>query len=153
MQPNSSRDRHGRGVRGMVIPPAAPGFTPRPRRFDTAVIDAYAELDERFAAELAGLDIAVDTIPRMQLDADTTYFTREIAADGPVPLGRLIPTAVDSTGQPTRARIVVFRRPVEARCRNAEELAELLHRILVQLVAAYLNIDDTDIDPDIRAWD
>ncbi|MEZ2121509.1 metallopeptidase family protein [Corynebacterium sp. CCM 9203] len=147
MPVQSSRDRRGHGIRGPLIPPGTPRHRSVSQRFDAAVVDAYTPLLDAYPEQLLNLDVAVDTIPRMRLRPDLTVFPEEIAADGPVPLGRVIPAGVDSQGHPTRARIVIFRKPVEQRCTGVIERTELLRRVLTQLVAAHLNMDPTDIDP------
>lgn len=129
-----------------MLPPQAPRHRTRRQNFDVAVLEAYAPIQHAFADQLAGLDVAVDTIPRMRLRADMTVLPDEIIADGPVPLGRVIPAGVDPEGNPTRARIVVFRMPVEQRADTVLERQELLATILVALVANYLNLDPRDID-------
>ncbi len=48
-----------------------------------------------------------------------------------------------------RARIVLFRKPIERRAKDTEELGELLHEILVAQVAIYLDVDPSVIDPTI----
>ena len=115
--------------------------------FDQAVLEAYAPLQNRYFDQLAGVDLAVDTIPRMRLRADMTVLPEEIFADGPVPLGRVLQAGVDRSGRPTRARIVIFRMPVEQRAKSATDRHELLTIILTALVAQYLNLDPRDIDP------
>lgn len=141
------RNRRGRGPRGPLLPQQTPRFRTRREVFDMAVLEAYAPIQNSYARELGGLDLAVDTIPRMQLRADMTVLPDEIVADGPVPLGRLVPAGVDSQGRPTRARMVIFRMPVEQRCADDTERGELLATILTALVANYLNLDPEDIDP------
>ena len=74
----------------------------------------------------------------------------EIYADGPIPLGRVLQAGVDRAGNPTRARIVIFRMPIEQRCTNAVERSELLTVVLTALVAHYLNLDPRDIDPNFQ---
>ncbi|MBX8996815.1 metallopeptidase family protein [Corynebacterium testudinoris] len=150
MHTRSFRDRHGRGLRGPQVPMAAPRYRSRATSFDVAVLEAYAPLQHSYAQQLAQLDLAVDTVPRMRLRADMTVLPNEIIADGPVPLGRIIPAGIDSSGQPTRARLVVFRMPVEQRTANAQERQDLLTTILTALVANYLNLDPRDIDPDYQ---
>jgi len=54
---------------------------------------------------------------------------------------------VDVRGNPTRARIVLFRKPIERRAKDSAELAELLHEILVAQVATYLGVEPQVIDP------
>jgi len=114
--------------------------------FDQAVLEAYAPLQNRFFEQLTGVDLAVDTIPRMRLSSDM-IIPDEIFADGSVPLGRVLQAGVDRAGNPTRARIVLFRMPIEQRATNAIERAELLDTVLTALVAHYLNLDPRDINP------
>ena len=140
------RDRHGHGVRGPLMPVSVPRYRTRSMDFDQAVLEAYAPLQNRFFDHLTGVDLAVDTIPRMRLRPDM-IMPDEIVADGPVPLGRVLQAGVDRDGNPTRARIVIFRMPIEQRCTNATERAELLTMVLTALVAHYLNLDPRDIDP------
>ena len=94
------------------------------------------------------MDLAVDTIPRMRLSPDMTVLPDEIIADGPVPLGRVLQAGVDKHGNPTRARFVVFRMPIEHRTASTQERSELLTWVLTALVANYLNLDPRPISPD-----
>lgn len=130
-----------------MLPVDVPRHASRRRIFDRAVLEAYAPLYALYRAELVNLDIAVDTVPRMKLSAEMSVLPDEITADGPVPLGRVILPAIDPQGNPTRARIVIFRMPVEQRVRTAVERHELLTHVLTSLVANYLNVDPRDIDP------
>ena len=149
---NDRRDRHGRGVRGPLMPTKIPRYRRRPELFDAAVLEAYAPIQQQFAVELESLDIAVDTIPRMRLNMDWDSFPPEVVVDGPVPLGRIIQAGIDIHGYPTRARIVIFRMPIEQRVRGAKERQELLTIVLTQLVAQYLGIGPEDIDPHFRSY-
>lgn len=150
MHTRARRDRHGRGTRGPLIPHAVPRFRSRKELFDAAVLEAYSDIHTRYSSQLAYLDIAVDTIPRMRLRSDIIDLPEEIAADGPVPLGRLISAGVDAQGNPTRSRLVIFRMPIEQRVNNTYERVELLKTILTYLVANYLNIRPEDIDPEFQ---
>ncbi|MDU0478860.1 metallopeptidase family protein [Staphylococcus chromogenes] len=145
-----ARDRHARGPRGALYPQATPRFSTRSQKFDSAVLEAYAPIAAKFSAELSNLDLAVDTVPRMRLSADATVLPDEIVADGPVPLGRVIPAGVDRKGRPTRPRIVIFRKPIEQRVVTTAERNELLSTVLTALVADFLNIDPLAIDPDFQ---
>ena len=139
------RDAHGRGVRGPILPVGVPRYTTRSMDFDRAVVEAYAPFNNAYADQLAGVDLAVDTIPRMRLRADMTVLPDEIIADGPVPLGRVLNAEVDRAGRPTRARLVVFRMPIERRAPTAAERAELLEWVIRRLVATYLNMSPEDL--------
>lgn len=141
------RNRRRRGIRGPLVPQQTPRFRSRSELFDAAVLEAYAPIQNAFAAELAGLDLAVDTVPRMRLRSDMTVLPDDIVADGPVPLGRIVPAGVDSRGMPTRARLVIFRRPIEHRSTTHQERQELLSTVLTVLVANYLNVEPDTIDP------
>jgi predicted Zn-dependent protease with MMP-like domain len=53
---------------------------------------------------------------------------------------------VDRRGLPTRARIVLYRRPLEARARDGADMTDLLHEVLVEQIAAYLGLDPDVIE-------
>ncbi|EEI15883.1 hypothetical protein HMPREF0298_2324 [Corynebacterium lipophiloflavum DSM 44291] len=115
--------------------------------FDQLVLEAYAPLHNAYFDQLAGVDLAVDTIPRMRLRPDSVM-PDDTVADGPVPLGRILGAGVDRYGNPTRARIIVFRMPVERRAKTTAERSEMLTWILTALVANHLNMDPRDLDPE-----
>jgi len=64
-------------------------------------------------------------------------------------LERLIPAGVDVRGNATRARIVLFRKPIERRAKDVTELADLLHEVLVAQVATFLGVEPSVIDPEM----
>jgi predicted Zn-dependent protease with MMP-like domain len=140
--------RHGREIRGPLLPRDVPGWRSRAERFDMAVLEAYEPIERRFADRVSALDVAVDEIPRIApRDPENVQFPPEVIADGPIALARLIPAGVDVRGNNTRARIVLFRKPIERRAKDTTELTELLHDILVAQVATYLGVEPTVIDP------
>jgi len=113
-----------------------------------AVLEAYEPIERRWAERVATLDVAVDEIPRISpKDPDNESWPPEVIADGPVALARLIPAGVDVRGNSTRARIVLFRKPIERRAKDTTDLAELLHEILVAQIAIYLGVEPSVIDP------
>jgi len=132
--------------------PDLPRHRSRAEKFDAAVLDVYADVLDRFSDQLSGLDIAVDMIPRMRMDASISQWSDEVAADGPVPLGRLVPVGVDDEGTPTRPRLIVFRRPVEERSADRAELEQWLRFVIASLVATYLNVTPELVDPGFD-WD
>ncbi|MCF8610316.1 metallopeptidase family protein [Gordonia sp. HY285] len=146
-----ARDKRGRGLRGPILAPGIPARRTRSDAFDRAAVDAFAELDARWHDRLTGLDVAVDDIPgTLPRGADpseweTVAWPEEVTADGPVPLARLIPAAVDAQGRPTRAQIVLFRRPLELRALD-DDLHELLREVLIQQVATYLGVDEDTVE-------
>lgn len=138
---NRRRDRRGRGLRGRLFPASLPASASRSEQFDALVVDALEPIEARLPDELSGLDVAVDEVP------DVRPGRKEgLLYDGSVPLARLVPVGVDRSGVPTRARIVLYRKPLETRAKNAEELTELLHDVLIEQIAAYLGVEPDAID-------
>jgi predicted Zn-dependent protease with MMP-like domain len=137
-------------MRGPLLPPTVPGWRSRAERFDMAVLEAYEPIEREWHDRVVGLDVAVDEIPRIApKDPDNISWPPEVIADGPIALARLIPAGVDVRGNATRARIVVFRKPIERRAKDTLDLADLLHDVLVAQVATYLGVEPSVIDPTI----
>ncbi|OBF27960.1 metallopeptidase family protein [Mycobacterium sp. ACS4331] len=135
-------------MRGPLLPPTVPGWRSRAERFDMAVLEAYEPIERSWQERLTALDIAVDEIPRISpRDPENVQFPPEVIADGPIALARLMPAGVDVRGNATRARIVLFRKPIERRAKDTTELGDVLHEILVAQVATYLGVEPSVIDP------
>jgi predicted Zn-dependent protease with MMP-like domain len=132
-----------------MLPPTVPAWRTRGQKFDRLVLEAFAPLDTRWHDRLTKLDIAVDDVPKIRpLHPDSVTWPDEVVADGPVPLSRLIPAGVDRHGAATRARVVLFRKPLELRASDPDDLVDLLREVLVQQVATYLGVDPDVIDPE-----
>lgn len=115
-----------------------------------AVLEAYEPIERQWQERVSALDVAVDEIPRIApKDPESVQWPPEVIADGPIALARLIQAGVDVRGNSTRARIVLFRKPIERRVKDADELADLLHEILVAQVATFLGVEPNVIDPTI----
>jgi Zincin-like metallopeptidase len=164
------RDRHGRGLRGSLVPPGVPLHRTRAERFDDLVLLAVSQLEPRWEAELSGVEFGVEEIPPVIPDNDDPE---------PIPLARLEPGSVSPGGQeaagristdlpgltdlsglsdltglaelpelPARpARIVLYRRPLLARADGQEELAELVLDVIVEQFAHWLGVDPQTVDP------
>ena len=153
------RDRHGRGLRGRLIPYTVvlggrelriPASQTRGERFDDLVLDAVEDLEQRWARELEGVEFAVEDVPVVPVGTDPALDDDVLVDDtagGAVPLGRLLPAGVDSRGRPTAARVVVYRRPLEARAADRSDLADLVHDVVVDQVARLLHLDPDEVDP------
>ena len=143
----AGRDRRGRGLRAPLLPQTVPAHMSRSDDFDRNALEAFADIDQHWHDRIADLDIAVDEIPRMlPMDPDWVLWPAEVPADGAVPLARLIPAGIDVHGRPTRAQIILFRRPLEMRAKRGSDLLELIHEVLVQQVATHLGVDEDTID-------
>ena len=132
----TQRDRHGRGPRTPLLPAHLPGFRTRSELFDQVVMDAVAELEGRWPDRLTQLEFAVDDVPSMARNPAPDR-DDEVVDDG-VPLARFYPPGVDRKGRPTKARIVVFRRPLEMRAPAQPELLELVTEVLAQQLTGVL---------------
>lgn len=139
------RDRHGRGLRGPLYPASLPAASSPAERFDSLVLDALEPIEGRWRSELTKLDVAVDDVPEVK-DGPRGTVDEGVLHDGAVPLSRLVPAGVDRSGLPTRARIVLYRRPLEARAQDPSDLADLVHDVLVEQVAAYIGVEPDIID-------
>jgi predicted Zn-dependent protease with MMP-like domain len=134
------------GARRVEVPAATtPGG-----RFDALVHDARERLEQRWARELEPVEFAVVDVPHvppgvdLALDADVVA---DETAGGAVPLGRLLPGGVDARGEATAPRVVVYRRPLEVRAGSRQELAELVHDVVVDQVARLLGLHPDEVDP------
>jgi predicted Zn-dependent protease with MMP-like domain len=127
-----------------LFPSTLPAASTRAEKFDALVLDALEPIEARWRTELTKLDVAVDDVPEVAPSDGTA--PDGVLADSGVPLARLVQAGVDRRGQPTRARIVLYRRPLEARAKDGADLADLIHDVLVEQVANYLGLDPGVID-------
>lgn len=153
------RDRRGRGLRGRLVPPSVcigdrdvpvPLSQTRGEHFDDLVLDAVEHLEEHWGRHLDGVEFAVEDVPVLPVDGEQAYGEHVLAdetAGGAVPLGRLLEPTVDERGQSSPARIVIYRRPLEARAVDRLDLADLVHDVVVDQVARLLGIDPDELDP------
>lgn len=132
------RDRHGRGLRGRLVPATVPLARTKAEVFDDLVLDTVESLERRFAKELAGVEFAVEDVP-----PDLNVYDSDVLEDGEVPLARLLP------GRPGRQemppRIVLYRRPLEFRAMDREDLADLVHDVIIEQVANLLGMDPDEL--------
>ena len=131
--PVRRRDRRGRGPRGPLRPAGIPAFRTRADRFDHLVLEAVARLEKRWARQLDGTEFAVEDVP----PSNPAPWERP-----GVPLGRYFPA---DAGQSDR--IVGYRRPVEIRAVDGDDLADLVHDVVIEQVAHLLGRSPQDVDP------
>jgi len=97
------------------------------------VAGAIARLERSWSRELEDIDVGVEDVPT------SDPATWEVNG---VPVGQAFGR---SAGQ--KARITLFRRPLEARAADADELAILVLDVLVEQLALLLGHRPEDIDP------
>lgn len=134
------RDRHQRGLRGpLALPHAYGGIAPLRRRepadafFHRVVALAVTRVGRACPRALEGVVVGVEEVPHLRVDW----------AGDQVPLA----AAVERTSE-SPARVIVYRRPLEHRAASRRGLEILVHRIVVEQLAALTAIDPDELDPD-----
>jgi predicted Zn-dependent protease with MMP-like domain len=107
--------------------------------FDDLVLDTVEVLEKRHAKELAGVEFAVEDVP-----PDLNVYDSDVLEDGEVPLARLLPGRPGRHGAPPR--IVLYRRPLEFRAADHDDLADLVHDVILEQVANLLGVSPEDLD-------
>jgi len=120
-------------MRGPLFPPGTPAHRTRAQQFDDLVLDVVEDLDRTWATQLRGTEFAVEDVP----PSDPAPWE-----DGGVPLGRFFPAEAGRPG-----RVVVYRRPVEVRAIDTDDLADLVRDVVVEQVAHLLARTPEEIDP------
>lgn len=98
--------------------------------FDQTVLDALERVEQRIARPLDMVELAVEDVPRQ----DPAPWESDVA------LGRTFP---GRSGAP--ARVVIYRRPIEARVLDHDELAELIEHVVTEQVAGVIGIHPDDL--------
>lgn len=135
------RDRHGRGIRGPVVRSDVPIAASPADRFDRIASSAVEHVEHRWREQLANVEFAVDLVP--STDVDPTHPTLDGAIEsGGILLAQIIP------GQGRRpTHIVLYRKPIELRARSIDDLEDLIHDVVVQVIANYLGLEPEVVDP------
>jgi hypothetical protein len=122
-------------MRGPIAPPQVPLAASRAEAFADLVQDSVERLERRWP-QLADIDFLVLEVPRLDGRAGESW------SDDAVPLGGTIPAR-----EGRRARVVVYRRPVEIRTKGRDERAALVHEVVVEQVAELLGLTPETVDP------
>lgn len=144
----STRDRHGRGLRGPLASPnpltGTPVAVPRAARGAAAFADNVAAAVQRVERQcpraFVGVDVGFEDVPSNLAG----WWSDQV------------PLAAAQSARPGRnATVVLFRRPLEHRATSRGELRRLVHRALVEQLAALTGIALSELDPDgdDRDWD
>ncbi|GGF56397.1 hypothetical protein GCM10011519_32950 [Marmoricola endophyticus] len=140
------RDRHGRGRRGPdhraglpdptgatpLAPDGVPATRTRRQRFDQVALDVLDDVEARLGDRLPPVDVAVEDVPAVPAGW----------LGDQAPLG----TLVDAT-RTSRARIVLYRHPIEYRTHGLAELTALVLVVVVDQVADLLGADPATLHP------
>jgi predicted Zn-dependent protease with MMP-like domain len=121
-----------------LAPAGVPIVTSASDRFDRIASEAVAHVEHRWRDQLADVEFAVDLVPTIDPDVPVTD---EIESAG-VPLARIFPASAA-----TRTHIVLYRKPLELRALDLTDLEDLVHDVVVQVVADFLGLDPDVVDP------
>jgi predicted Zn-dependent protease with MMP-like domain len=120
------------------VPSSVPLARTRAEMFEDLVLDTVEELEQRYV-QLAEVQFSVEDVP-----PDLNVYDSDVLEDGEVPLARLQPARAGDADTP--AQIVLYRRPLELRAQHRDDLADLVHDVIVEQVANLLGLDPDDIE-------
>jgi predicted Zn-dependent protease with MMP-like domain len=109
-------------------------------RFDRIAKDAVEHVEHRWRERLADVEFATDLVPA-ELD-----LTNPIA-DGAIESGGVLLAQIVPAQGRRKTHIVLYRKPIELRARDLEDLEDLVHDIVVHIIANYLGLDPEVVDP------
>ncbi len=136
------RDRHGRGIRGLLAPSQVPLTLTRSERFDEYVLDAVEQVERALQSDAALLEqlgvveFGIEEVPPVA--------ALSAAATGAEPMGLARGEAATASAP---ARVVLYRRPVELRTPDLRERAALVHELVVDELADLLGVPAELLDP------
>jgi predicted Zn-dependent protease with MMP-like domain len=136
---SSRHDRHGRAARTDNDRRRRPsdGFrAAHGGRFSDLVAEAIAELPDRLAEAVAGLELVITDVPPID---DRAIKARE------VPLAQVI-------GHGRTRRLLVYRRPIEIRATSRAEVVGVARGAIGEEVARAFGIDDEGLFDDGDDW-
>ncbi len=106
----------------------------RQQAFTDAVTDAIERIAQTYPGGLTGVDVGVEEVPHL-----ASMFS-----------GDRVPLAISVEATSLRpAQIIVYRRPLEHRADGRRELRDIVHRTLVEQLAALTAQNVRDIDPSL----
>jgi predicted Zn-dependent protease with MMP-like domain len=128
------RNRHGRGLRGELVPAHLPGNRTRAEKFEDLVLDSVERLQYLWGERIDAVEFLVADIP--------PGLEELVATGSPAPLGAV---AHPAPGAP--AVVTIYRKPVEAEARIKAELPEVVHDVVVEQAAELLGMAPEAVDP------
>jgi predicted Zn-dependent protease with MMP-like domain len=111
----------------------------RSEQFEELVVSSVARLERRWGDQLDAIEVAVEDVPDPDL----------LPPAVPPAVAVLGRTDEAADGRP--ARIVVYRRAVEARAGDVRARETLVHEVVVERLAELLGLDPAVVDPEGEA--
>lgn len=113
-------------------------------RFERLVARAVAELPEEFRSRLENIDVVVEDLPAgSQLRRARTPRRETLLG-----LYEGVPLTERSShyGLVPPDKITIFQKPIEAICRNDDEIAEEIQKVVRHEIAHHFGISDKRLD-------
>ncbi len=110
-------------------------------RFDRIASDAVEHVEHRWREQLATVEFAVDLVPSAEIDAS------HAATEGAIESGGVLLAQIVPAHGTRKAHIVLYRKPIELRARDLDDLEDLVHDIVVHVIANYLGLEPDVVDP------
>ncbi len=128
-----TRDRHGRGMRGPMLPVNVPAWKTRAQDFDDAIAKELTTYQKHLPGQLKRFDFAVLDIPQND----------PAPWENGIPLGRFLPFQRPAK---IHGRIVFYRMPIIQAASREHNPELFLHQVVTEQIALALNVDPQDID-------
>ena len=127
------RDRHGRGLRGAVVPPNLPAWRTRANRFDDFLSTELARYRARWGEEMSRIDFGVLEVPE---------YEPAPWEDG-VPLARFLPFE-----RPAKVigRVIFYRQPMLRAAARTPDPRVFLHSVVNEQLASALDRNPEEFD-------
>ncbi|GAB3548380.1 metallopeptidase family protein [Arthrobacter tumbae] len=128
------RDRHGRGLRGELIPSHLPGSRTRSERFEDWVMESAQRLERLWGDKIQDVQILVLEIPD------------GLEQMAPETVRGLLGTSTPAADRKP-ATITVYRHPIEMTAKGYVPANELVHDVVVEQMAELLGMAPEAVDP------
>ncbi len=128
------RRRHGRGLRGNLIPQHLPGSRSRSERFEGWVAESSQRLEQLWGTAISDIQFVVYDIPEGLEELAARLEAAPLASNIPAQLGR-------------PAVIAVYRCPTETAARDQFPVPDLIHDVVIEQVSELMGIPPEAVDP------
>lgn len=111
--------------------------------FEELVTDAISSLPEKFKEKMENIVVVIESLPSQEL-------LRELKIKSPYGLLGLY-RGVPYTRRGIWYRnvmpdkIIIFKKPIEVRCRNKEDIKESVRRVVVHEIGHYFGLGEADL--------
>ncbi|MDR6939266.1 metallopeptidase family protein [Arcanobacterium hippocoleae] len=127
------RDRHGRGIRGPVIPPSLPAWRTRADIFDDVISYEIGTYRKHLGNKLNRFDFAVLDVPQNEL----------APWENGIPMGRFLPFERPAK---IHGRIIFYRLPIMMSACRTPIPSLFIHDVVTQQIASALETRPEKID-------